>query len=763
MAKFIVTSGSHFTPFTYDELVKPVAYMQQQHDAAQAAYDTLNLETQAIGQYISEDGKDDERARAIYKDYQNKLQTLQDDLWNNGINAKTKQSLSAARSGYAQVDKIKRAIEARQARSKEYWDARHKDPSLITGIDPGTYGLDNYLGDENYGNNWYTYSGRDFMTEVGADAKARADELLRDATIQKNKDLVGKLIRIKKEGFTSDEVRNAGDAVEAVLGGLVGVDALGKLSGEEQILADVLLSHLESTGARGQVSPEEFSRLINYGRSGLSQAIGKTTDQIIDDEVWKNNQEWNMWKRKFDYTNAAKNPTNNGSTGTGATDSAPSYQIFSLAHNGTTSASNEITSQINKLFKEKFGDEGIDVVDANGNSVTLHNPFDVKAVLDSLGKEEFVNTYGVDPDSPTGTFEVAGGSNGKTVKMRVKSGLHVNQDISSIYDDELRPGEQQLYFVEYQQPNGNWELDIDRSRSLNKDLRDYRDRVKTWKDNNKGVDIQKLGLTEQDWKKLSDEYHISDDVPREFYPYIMATQAGVGDRTPAYLMDVEMEESREAWKNRLLGSYASNHPGKKGLEKADDLVLYRVGKNGTSSKDIVTDYHSVLDDSDVMAIQANPEDVVNNKIHFLTDSGEFAVHPKAFGNDVDAVYREWRKPLSVEINDSVVTVDNKGIIHYLMKPLSEPASVFEMTSGEQRVWSDIVDDTLEMYGFKTDGVSPMAIVVNPDAQQFLRNAIVAYMNDQFGLVRDRRNNTKYKEVSGSTTKPIVYNNGSFVE
>ena len=53
MPKYLVTSGSHFEPFTYDELVKPVAAAQQAHEQAQDLYDALEMDTAALDRYIS--------------------------------------------------------------------------------------------------------------------------------------------------------------------------------------------------------------------------------------------------------------------------------------------------------------------------------------------------------------------------------------------------------------------------------------------------------------------------------------------------------------------------------------------------------------------------------------------------------------------------------------------------------------------------------------------------------------------------------------
>ena len=75
MPRYLVTSGSHFTPFSYDELAKPIMQVQEAHNAAQDAYDTLSLETNALGRYIS-DNPGDSKAKALYDNYINKLTTF---------------------------------------------------------------------------------------------------------------------------------------------------------------------------------------------------------------------------------------------------------------------------------------------------------------------------------------------------------------------------------------------------------------------------------------------------------------------------------------------------------------------------------------------------------------------------------------------------------------------------------------------------------------------------------------------------------------
>lgn len=309
MSRYIVTNDSFFTPYTYDELLKPLQQMTDAHNAAADAYDALSMETAALGQYISKN-KGDERARAMYDNYINQLSSLQESLWEKGYNHATRGDLSSARYGYANnIKPIQEAISNRQKRSEEFWKAIHNNPTLIYGNDPMTQGLDNYLDDPNYGLNWFSYSGEQFMNEVGADAKARASEMLRNPEIARDPRLVGYLTRIEKEGFTSQEVQNASNLVYEILDKKIDRNSISSNSTPESILANILLSHLDSTGAYGNVDPSQFSRLVRYGVAGLAQGIGKTSVNYLNDKVWDED----MKLRNIAYQHSLSSGKNSGS------------------------------------------------------------------------------------------------------------------------------------------------------------------------------------------------------------------------------------------------------------------------------------------------------------------------------------------------------------------------------------------------------------------------------------------------------------------
>ena len=288
MPKYITTSSSYFEPFTYNDLAAPVREMAEAHRATQDTYDKISLDAEALRRYIEQE-PDDSNARRMYNSYMDKLSTLQNNLWQNGYNTQTRRDLSAARAGYASdISRLSTAIQSRQQRSAEYWKTKHEHPDMIMGEDPGLSGLDNYIADDRYGQNYYSYSGLDFENQVGRGAKARVNEMLSDPEVMRDPMAEGYLKRIQRSGFTSDEVAKASYAVDLALAGdMSGIANLDKAS---SILADVLWTNLQATGAQGNVSAEEFNRLVQFGKNGLAQAVGKTDVDYMRDLQWEENQ-----------------------------------------------------------------------------------------------------------------------------------------------------------------------------------------------------------------------------------------------------------------------------------------------------------------------------------------------------------------------------------------------------------------------------------------------------------------------------------------
>ena len=749
MARYLVTSGSHFEPMSYQEIIAPLQALTEQHNAAADAYDAFALESGALDNFI--DKENDPIARRMYEDYTNKLSTLQENLWKHGVTAGTRRDLAAARAGYANIGKLKEALQNRQERSKEYWDARHKNPSLITGADPSLSSLDSYLADVNYGRDWYSYSGDDFMNEVGADAKARAGELMRNPEITKNPELAGYLTRITQEGFSSDEVRNAGDAVEAVLSGQLKQSDLAGLSAPEQILADVLLSHVNSTGARDRVSPEEFSRLVKYGRAGLSQAIGKTEMKDFSDKVWEANQEWNMWKRKADYTAQAKAPT--------GTQEAPQILPYTLNDISTYMESAE-AERINKTLGQ-IGDfkQPVIVTDAEGNSSVLNNAFDAEKVLNSFGKDEFYMKYGINPDKPTGKWKLEAG-NGKQVEYRVVYPQYGDNPQLDQFGRPVLPDNglgfgNTNYVLEYKNDKGKWVVDENMTREFNRDLDGYTNRVKNFEERNTGVNLKKLAISDKDREKIYKQYDIPSDVSFDDIPAILETRSKQGRVTFASIAGAtdDMESTRQNYADQIIASHS--RAGK--IAKTSEYAFYPVDGfdiKDEGETDILNVFGAVSKNSNrpndkaITEITVIPEDLAQNKVRISINGKQYAINPAMLGNDMDYQVQSIRQP-----------------VLYMMSPILDPVTAMRMGPAESAQWAyqtqKILGDYINLVSRTPDGqivaASPRDVVENPELQGALRTAVTLFMNAYLAKARDNMMQNNYQTRGNSSAKAAGYN------
>lgn len=740
MARFLVTSGSYFEPFLYDEVVRPLQQMADAQNAAADTYDQLGMETEALRRYISENEGDVE-ARALYDNYVNKLNTLQDNLWKNGYNATTRRDLAAARSAYASdISRIGAAVKARQERSKEYWDAKHKNPDLVMGYDPGQSGLDNYLHDDMYGSNWYSYSGTDFTNEVGTDAKARASELLSDyqnrVDIQKDPRTVGYLTRIVKNGFTSQEVDNASAAARLAIqsGDRSGIE---KLPIAEGILANVLLSHLDSTGAQGNVSDSEFNRLFEYGRQGLSHAVGKTDIDTLNDKVWDFNKQLALQGSKSSGSGSNKQPSQ------GRPYTLDDISAFLKAGN-----SDKLGKEIEKHFVTPFRSP-ILVIGSDGSTTIIDNPEQAETTLDNLGRLRIKERFTIDPDTlREGVYNMPNATGGTTPIKLVETPV---SDFDSTFAFEP-------YFIQRQNDKGKWVKDEELTKEFNQMRKEYNDNYEKFKQQNPNVDLRSLAITQGEREKIERAGNISSEygaISVNDIPYILATKSKVGRITPATIAGPreDMESTRKNYALSIVDAFADAPKDRKGRIPKDQSEYgfypvdgYNIGTKPErdinkvfGTKKVGTNV--VTNTDTVSSIGVLPEDVLANKVRITVNGKTWAVNPAMLGNNMDNQISILREPVSE-----------------MMLPIFEPERALRMTQDEERDWiadvSNLLGGYMDLVGFDEYGnvttvVRPQDIVRSEGLQGALRNAVTSFMNNVIAEARDEMNHNNMQVRSNT--------------
>ena len=738
MPRYLVTNDSFYRPFSYDELAKPLVQMAQAQNAAADTYDALNLETDALDSYISHD-EGDANARRMYDTYRGQLATLQDELWRNGFTAKTRRQLAQARAGFAGINSIKEGINLRNKRSEEYWKYRHEHPDAVTGADPATIGLDSYVADPTTGLNYYNYSGDVFMNEVGTDAKARADELLRDIDrrIQTMKsDAPGYLLQIQQNGFSSTEVNRAAEIARGVLNGEVNRSNIDSNS-PEGMLAEVLLSHVDSTGARSQVSHEDFDRLVEYGVAGLSQAIGKTSITTLEDKQYAYNQALNLEREKA----RIKNGSQDGRQGYPLVVN-PDY----IENAGYKDLADKMKGKQDKLNDvggtvQLIGSDGKPITNADGTG--LSDPMSIGNALYNTEARQYIReiTHGLDIAAPIGSG-----------KNRQQGYIELNGSRIPVTLVELNSEEA----AQYGSPVAIQTMDGHRINSsvLNQKLAEHQTQMQSFRNNNSVVNIDDYAMTPKEEANLRKAYNIPATVDSADIPDIVRTISRVGYYTPAALVDNQggtMDKMRELVANSIMD----------GRTRFGDNIEYdfypmsnghRVGSEGKKTYSDVFGKDSITK-NDIGTVTLSLEDITRRgadgrnapTFSFTTPNNSGAVW-NTNARMIDPLYEALTTP-HYSLGGSVADVARA-----LAMPILEPTRVAQMTEAESDNWGR------QMYSLLATDTSPegkadlrrLEITVDgkkviPSAKDFLQSQneqdvlygiIINFVNREISTVRD---------------------------
>ena len=738
MAKYLVTSGSTFTPFTYDELVAPLKDMATAHNAAQDAYDTLSTETAMLERYIS-DNPEDAKAKKMYTDYMDKLTTLQNNLWKNGYTVNTRQDLSVAKTGYTRdISRLATAVKNRQERSAAYHKLKMEHPDMVMGEDPGLSGLDAYLDNDLFGQDYFTYSGKSFADEVGAEVKAMGNEMLKDPEISKDPRLVGYLQQKLTEGFSNEERNNAMSFVRGILNAKkdgmsteqvldlaqnaldAGGEGLG-LSMEEKLLAGALVSRLRSTGAAGKVSDSEFNRLIDYGGIGMAQGIGKSSITNLHDLVWAEQQKTaqeNLRHRHALEEAAAKN----GGSGDGI-DAGIGYEIpsFYLRTQGADA------DRKTKMYGDYFGKvskENPLHLNVNGQWVDLDTP---EKATNYLYNNEFrtsaFNEYGLD------TLKPATKKQESRVEYEYPDGTTQEFNIRTKHDT----GDKVI--VEVQQPDGKWVRWDEATDNFNKYRQDdkaYREKIE--KEN--GIKFSDYDNDVKDEKKFRDEFGIDDPRGelRDYYRSIAEIKTGLDTEKPAMLVGPNNVSTLNAYSNEIANAYYSNMPTN---SKDNHFAFYRLGADNKLNDKEKVKFNDVFElndngaikDGSLMSIWGLPSLITKGPGYLIitTNKGKFAMDAHMLDTALGSVlYGSERNPMGLV-----------GAVDLLYSPFEDPEDTFRMTEQEDKDFTDftmsVFDGNYQRGAYKANTKKMMN---DPEARADYYGSIVNLMHASFSQPRE---------------------------
>ncbi len=749
MSKYIVTSDSHFLPHSYEDMIKPLQQMTEVHNAAADAYDTLSMETEALRNYISEN-EGDARAKAMYDNYVAKLNALQDNLWNRGYSLGTRRDLSAARAAYASdIKRIQDAVKARQERSKEYWDARHNHPELVTGFDPATGGLDPYLDDSEYGRNWFSYNGTQFATEVGADLKARAADL-QQSYINKGLGVPGYLEYVIKNGFTNNDINGGAELARRMLAGDTNINR-GDYDDIQIMVADVLMNNLQRTGANpaagGNITPEEYNRLLNFGILGASQSILPDDRKIIDDKVWEQQQKINLEAYKHRLSNPNPQPNE------------PAVHRELIREQIEAPGAAEAAAQRASIYDtaQYEGGNTIPISLPDGNVIELHNTDEAREALMSEKARKFNEATGLDVTKDASRkkeFKQTGSYKGAPI-MAEKAAVW----------DWLKKGVGIGDTIIKQKVNGRWVYNAGLTEKWNEAERAQRQYNKQVESLNPGKKVSELGLTSQEAQQIRMKNpSIPAGVPDSDLIYVERSMNPVGE----YLgVPIVYNNDDDDLRQNLANTIAINVDSKQGQGKTGVNGFYRIsddgysvgkenvlsGKSGLASVFAVDNDGNIKPES-IRAIYVLPQDIKNGKVNVRinTTKGKFMTDISTLGNDLDSA-----------MNPMISELIEKALL-----PISNAKDVLDVNNPADLNWDNFVYQYLYLSGYnipivqRSDGklypATAKEVARNPVYQKELLDGLNDYLIDALSFGIDPKSLRPRQHRSSTSDKAVgIYN------
>ena len=148
MAGNYITIGSKFKPFSYTEMLQPVAMATEAHQQVEEQY--ANLSTQASQWEEKANEQTDPYAYKMYKTYADDLNKQANILAKEGLTPVSRKSMFSMRDRYAkEILPINEAWEKRKLEAARQQDLRDKDSSMIFNRTAAVTSLDEYLKNPN--------------------------------------------------------------------------------------------------------------------------------------------------------------------------------------------------------------------------------------------------------------------------------------------------------------------------------------------------------------------------------------------------------------------------------------------------------------------------------------------------------------------------------------------------------------------------------------------------------------------------------------
>ena len=202
MAQAYITTGSQFTPYTFDELLKPFLLYKEELDKQTKDFEDYDTNAEAIGAFL--DSNLDSDIYSTYTNYMDALNNAATDLSKQGLTPESREKLSALKRSFNKdMLPIKAGIEARDKARQQWNELSAKDRTLMTSFNPNTASVSAFMNGKTPES--INVSGNDLMQRAYNIAQVVSKNNIQDPEFMKV--MGGQYYQIKQEyGLDSPEM-----------------------------------------------------------------------------------------------------------------------------------------------------------------------------------------------------------------------------------------------------------------------------------------------------------------------------------------------------------------------------------------------------------------------------------------------------------------------------------------------------------------------------------------------------------------------------
>lgn len=267
MARGFMVINSRFKPFSYEEMLRPIAAYTDEYNTQEAAYGEL-ANNAAQWEKLA-DSELDRDAYQRYKDYANSLQQAADALASNGLQANSRQALQDVRRRYTEeIAPIEQAYQKRGELSKMQREMMAKDPTTLFERRADNIALKELIANPELSPS--TYSGA-YLEKSAAQAASALSKQMREDPRKWRSILGNQYYETRmRTGYTADEIQRAVNGDPSAPSELV------------QVVSQVIqpIQNWQNEGA--------LQDALNYTTRGMWNAIGEERYQNLRNEAYLN-------------------------------------------------------------------------------------------------------------------------------------------------------------------------------------------------------------------------------------------------------------------------------------------------------------------------------------------------------------------------------------------------------------------------------------------------------------------------------------------